>query len=64
MSWNGDDTTAECPHCGASIYDDSERCPRCENYLSQEDATTSRPLWFIVCAVLCLLAALGWAMGR
>ena len=64
MSRNGDDSTDECPHCGASIYEDIERCPRCENYISREDTPSQRSLWFVVCAILCLLAALGWALGR
>lgn len=33
------DATDECPHCGASIYDDAERCSNCGEYLSREDAT-------------------------
>ena len=32
------DATIDCPHCGKEIYEDAERCPHCERYLSDEDA--------------------------
>ncbi len=63
MSWNSDDDEDDqqpCPYCGRAIYDDAERCPHCENYLSQEDAPRRQPIWIVVCVVLCLLAAFGW----
>jgi len=46
-----DDVTAPCPHCGGSIYDDAERCPRCGNYLSREDAPHDRKPWWIILGV-------------
>ena len=59
---NGDDTLP-CPYCRAPIHEDSVRCPRCENYLSAEDAPPERkPLWFVVAAVLCLLTVVGWVL--
>ena len=39
-----DETTAPCPHCGASIHDDAERCPDCGRYLSREDDPTRKAL--------------------
>jgi endogenous inhibitor of DNA gyrase (YacG/DUF329 family) len=59
-----DDATAPCPHCGAEIYDDAERCPECGGYVSREEAPPARrPLWVIVGAVICLVIALGWIVG-
>jgi hypothetical protein len=55
--------TEECPHCGKPIYEDSGRCPHCENYLSREDAPPRRPLWVIIGVVLALAVALLWALG-
>jgi uncharacterized paraquat-inducible protein A len=47
--------TIDCPHCHAEIHEDSQRCPFCETYLSQEDAPSSaRPLWIIVGVLICL----------
>jgi hypothetical protein len=59
----GDDTVA-CPYCGEPVYHDAVRCPRCENYLSREDAPGRHPWWIVVTAVVCLLVVLGWILGR
>jgi predicted nucleic acid-binding Zn-ribbon protein len=58
------DDLMDCPYCGASIFDDSERCPHCERYLTREDAPTHRPLWIYVCGLLALGAALTWVFGH
>ncbi len=61
MSWDEDsDDTNPCPHCGEAVYEDAERCPRCEQYLSREDAPSRQPGWFVACAVVCLLIAVWW----
>jgi hypothetical protein len=65
-SWDEDeeDTTFPCPYCGASVYEDAEWCPHCDQYLSAEDGGTSRkPLWILVVA-LGLVAALVWISFR
>ena len=59
----GDDTTAECAHCGEMIYDDAERCPECGGYLSSEDAAVGKPAWVIAGVVICLLIVLLWVVG-
>lgn len=49
------DETYPCPHCGHDVYVDAEWCPRCENYLSEEDApATSFPPWVKMTAALLL----------
>jgi hypothetical protein len=57
-----DDETVPCPHCGAAVYEDAERCPRCENYLSREEAPSTVPLWVKLTALVCLGAAILWAI--
>jgi hypothetical protein len=57
-----EDTTDECPYCGVAIHDDSVRCPSCGSYLSKEDEPLRHGWWFIACAILCLIAALGWVL--
>ncbi len=66
MSWDDDDsdTTTDCPYCGEPVYDDSERCPHCEKYMSREDAPLRRPLWIWMCGLLALGAALSWVFLR
>ncbi len=55
-----DDETVPCPHCGVPVYDDAERCPHCERYLSREDRPWSRPTWVVVGVVICLAIVLYW----
>lgn len=54
-----------CPHCRAEIDEESQQCPKCGMYISQEDAPGEgrSPLWVILMA-LALLAALAWVFGR
>ncbi|QDT36158.1 zinc ribbon domain-containing protein [Stratiformator vulcanicus] len=59
-----DEPTIECPHCGAEVYEDSPRCPRCEQYLSREDAPSEpKPTWIIVGALAALLGIVWWLIG-
>ncbi len=58
-----DDTTDDCPHCGASIYDDAERCSRCGFYLSREEVGPRRqPWWVVLGAVVCLSMVTWWVL--
>lgn len=58
-----DDDLVPCPNCKARIYEDSERCPECGYYLSEEDVPSSRPLWIVLGTVAALAVALLWALG-
>jgi predicted nucleic acid-binding Zn ribbon protein len=62
-SWDDDqldEPLIDCPHCGAEIHEESQRCPRCENYISDADlrARRRKPPWIIITAVVCILAIL------
>jgi hypothetical protein len=59
-----DDTTMPCPYCKEPVYEDAERCPHCENYLSLEDAPSHHPWWLVLGVIVCLIIALGWVFGR
>ena len=51
----------DCPHCGRSIYEDSEQCPVCGQYLSEDDAPAAKkPWWIVIGALLCLYAVYIW----
>ena len=55
------EATIACPHCRRPIYEDAERCPYCQRYLSDEDAPSSRkPLWIVLTVIVCLLMVLYW----
>jgi hypothetical protein len=58
------DDLMECPYCREPIYEDAQRCPHCEKYLSREDALTRTPVWILVCGVLALGAAVSWVFMR
>lgn len=55
--------TVPCPHCRAEILEDSERCPRCGEYLSREDAPAkmSNTAWAVL--VLMLVAVVLTVLG-
>jgi uncharacterized paraquat-inducible protein A len=48
-------TTVICPYCREEIHEDTVRCPRCENYISQEDAPPAQRPWWIVLGALAVL---------
>lgn len=51
--------TIPCPACGAAIYEDAEQCPYCGTYVtSQTSPWAGRSWWWIVLAVLGLLATI------
>lgn len=62
--WDENGETIPCPHCGQAIHEDAQRCPYCENWISEEDSTPERkPVWIIVTAVICLLLVMLWILG-
>lgn len=64
MSWNDEsefdldrDDTMPCPHCRAEIYDESEQCPSCGQYITIDTSPfNSAPAWVRVLFVLIILA--------
>lgn len=56
--------TIPCPYCRREIHEDSQQCPHCGNYLSQEDAPLTRKPWWLILGVLaCLYAVYRWIAG-
>ncbi len=63
-SEDDDDDTVPCPYCHRPIHEDSQRCPSCENYISEEDAPSkTKPWWIVAGALLCLFIVLMWIVG-
>lgn len=55
-----DDERLPCPACRALIYADSERCPACGHYVSNEEVSLRRPWWIVVGVLVCLAVAIYW----
>jgi DNA-directed RNA polymerase subunit RPC12/RpoP len=54
-----DTETIPCPACGKPIYDQTERCPYCGQYVT----TRFRPpMWVIVGAVICIIIVAIWCL--
>jgi hypothetical protein len=59
-----EEPTIECPYCGREVHEDSQRCPHCESYLSEEDAPPARkPWWIILGTLVCLYIVYRWIVG-
>lgn len=44
-----------CPNCGAAIYEEAPRCPKCGEYVDAEAAHAGRkPLWIVATLLLLL----------
>jgi predicted RNA-binding Zn-ribbon protein involved in translation (DUF1610 family) len=65
LDYDEDDTDlAVCPHCGAEVYDDVDRCPECgQNIVRGSDAGGRRPasgpgwpIWVILTAAVLAVA--------
>jgi hypothetical protein len=64
--WDDDDEepTIPCPHCRRPIHEESQRCPYCGNYISEEDIAPGRkPWWIIIGALLVLYVVYRWMAG-
>ena len=49
--------THPCPHCGADVYEESQQCPVCGQYID-EFRRSNYPRWVPVAAVMVILAML------
>lgn len=59
-----DEPTVPCPHCRKEIHEDAQRCPYCEQYVTEEDTPTrGKPWWLILGVAACLYAVYRWIAG-
>jgi predicted nucleic acid-binding Zn ribbon protein len=57
--------TAACPNCGAEIYDDAEKCPKCGQYVTREFRGSRGPATVaLVILVVLLVVAIVWLLVR
>ena len=60
-----EDTLAECPKCGASVYDDIEQCPRCGEWITGTEVSGGggkRVFVVVVAIVLLCLILFRWIL--
>jgi predicted nucleic acid-binding Zn ribbon protein len=64
----GEAAEIPCPHCGATITEDHQRCPQCEMFLTKENnpevATGGNGLTWVVIIAICLVFTIVWASFR
>lgn len=52
-----------CPSCGAMVYDDTDRCPHCGDWIMPMAASArSRSGIWIVAAIMAIIAVLLWVL--
>ena len=57
MDAEGDEGGADtdpCPHCGKTVYIESEWCPHCGNPISPQTGGSRKSLWIAVVVAICL----------
>jgi predicted nucleic acid-binding Zn ribbon protein len=61
---SGDSPEVPCPHCGTTITEDHLRCPRCENYITKEDAppVPKSPFVMIMLVVSLVAVLMFWVL--
>lgn len=62
---DGDEDSSDispCPRCGREIYEDAERCPYCGHYVTMDTIRHGKAWWFVLAAVLALLAVIAWVI--
>ena len=58
--WNSDPAPIPCPHCGGDIVEDSQWCPHCKQYISEEDAPRRKSIWLILGVILLIILIAMW----
>lgn len=59
-----DEPTMPCPYCREEIHEDAQRCPRCGEYISAEDAKpAAKPWWILVGVAAVFYITYRWIAG-
>jgi predicted RNA-binding Zn-ribbon protein involved in translation (DUF1610 family) len=60
---DGETAVLPCPACGAEVYEDAERCPRCGEYIVRRlRGWEGRPWWWVPLGLLGIGAVI-WALA-
>lgn len=52
-----------CPSCGARVYEETEKCPRCGDWITPIAAHARQPSWVRLVALLLLFMLAGAILG-
>ena len=52
----------KCPSCKADIYDDTDICPVCGDYIVKDGGGNVKPFWKVVAVVALVVIVLVWAL--
>ena len=56
-----EEPTIPCPNCRRQIHEDSQRCPYCEHYVTEEGSPSPRkPWWIVIGVIVCLFVVYRW----
>ena len=59
-----EDSTIPCPCCKHSIHEESQRCPFCGSYISEEDIPPKQKPWWIIVGILAVFYVVyRWIVG-
>ena len=63
QDYDPDGDQLPCPSCGAMVYDDTDRCPHCGDWIMPlaASARSGRTIW-IIAAVLAIIGMLLWTL--
>lgn len=53
----------DCPKCGKPVHEQSEWCPHCGTYLTEEDKSPP-PKWIVIGAAVGIVATVGYILIR
>ncbi len=49
-----------CPSCGAMIYEETEKCPYCGEWVTPRNAGQRMPWWVTIGGIIAIVAFLFW----
>ena len=52
-----------CPSCGREVYEETEKCPYCGDWIMPRQAAARTPFWFRVVGAVVVVAFLLWFVG-
>jgi hypothetical protein len=55
---DGDAECVPCPSCGAGVYEETQKCPCCGDWIDPQSSSARMPSWIRLAALVVLAAIL------